>query len=345
MQVEYSDIISDFKKKDYKPIYFLCGEETYFIDELAILAESTIIPEESKEFSQYILYGKDISIKELSDLVRQKTFFGGNKFILLREAQEIKDKEWENFIPLIDHFPEENILIICYKNKKPDGRLAWSKKVKEKTSYFESKPLKEFQLTKFINDLCQEESVKIQNEANQALIDMVGANLKQLKNEVSKLAIGKEAKQLITVEEVMDAIGVSREFNAFEYQKALTIKDYSKLYFIAQNMQKQLKNTPLLLIIGSLYSYFSKLWIVKSNLHRSDKEISELIQLPFIGLIKEYREVAAKYSIEEIHNSFSILKKFDLKSKGINAVRINEEELFMEMTLGFIYSIKDRIQR
>lgn len=182
------------------------------------------------------------------------------------------------------------------------------KKVKEKTSYFESKPLKEFQLTKFINDLCQEESVKIQNEANQALIDMVGANLKQLKNEVSKLAIGKEAKQLITVEEVMDAIGVSREFNAFEYQKALTIKDYSKLYFIAQNMQKQLKNTPLLLIIGSLYSYFSKLWIVKSNLHRSDKEISELIQLPFIGLIKEYREVAAKYSIEEIHNSFSILK-------------------------------------
>ena len=285
MQVEYSDIISDFKKKDYKPIYFLCGEETYFIDELAILAESTIIPEESKEFSQYILYGKDISIKELSDLVRQKTFFGGNKFILLREAQEIKDKEWENFIPLIDHFPEENILIICYKNKKPDGRLAWSKKVKEKTSYFESKPLKEFQLTKFINDLCQEESVKIQNEANQALIDMVGANLKQL------------------------------------------------------------KNTPLILIIGSLYSYFSKLWIVKSNLHRSDKEISELIQLPFIGLIKEYREVAAKYSIEEIHNSFSILKKFDLKSKGINAVRINEEELFMEMTLGFIYSIKDRIQR
>lgn len=88
--------------------------------------------------------------------------------------------------------------------------------------------------------------MKIQNEANQALIDMVGANLKQLKNEVSKLAIGKEAKQLITVEEVMDAIGVSREFNAFEYQKALTMKDYSKLYFIAQNMQKQLKNTPLL---------------------------------------------------------------------------------------------------
>lgn len=75
MQVEYSDIISDFKKKDYKPIYFLCGEETYFIDELAILAESTIIPEESKEFSQYILYGKDISIKELSDLVRQKHFW------------------------------------------------------------------------------------------------------------------------------------------------------------------------------------------------------------------------------------------------------------------------------
>lgn len=80
--------------------------------------------------------------------MRQKTFFGGNKFILLREAQEIKDKEWENFIPLIDHFPEENILIICYKNKKPDGRLAWSKSSR-KTSYFESKPLKEFQLTKF----------------------------------------------------------------------------------------------------------------------------------------------------------------------------------------------------
>ena len=338
MQVEFNDIVKDFKKKDFKPIYFFCGEENFFIDELVHLAETSIIPEESKEFSQFVVYGKDVNFKDINDIVRQQTFFGGTKLILLKEAQEIKDKEWENFLPIMEKFPNENILIISYKNKKPDGRLAWSKKVKDKTSYFESKELKEFQLNKFVNDLCQASGIKIQSEASQALVDLVGSNLKQLKNEIGKLAIGHDPKSPITVEAVLDNIGVSREFNAFEYQKALATKDFHKLYFIANHLQGQLKNTPLIMIIGTLFGYFSKLWIAKYNLSKTDKELSELLKLPFVGLMKEYREAAAIYSVAEIHHAFSILKKYDLLSKGINTTGVDEKSLFMQMTLEFVYN-------
>lgn len=338
MQIEFDQILDDFKKKSYKPVYFLCGEESYFIDEIVGKAESSIIPEESKEFSLNVFYGRDITIKDLCDTIRMKTFFGGDKLTIVKEAQEIKDKEWEAFIPLLDHFPTENIVIICYKNKKPDGRLAWSKKMKDKAAYFESKELKEYQLNKFVNDLCQINKVKINPDANQALVDMVGTNLKQLQNEIEKLSLTKENKEIITREEVLDAVGVSREFNSFEYQKALTNKDYSKLYFIAQHMQHQLKATPLIFIIGTLYSYFSKLWIVKTNLAKTDKDIAALIQLPFIGLIKEYRETADRYRVAELFAAFELLREYDLKSKGYGVSHLDDEALFMEMTLRFIYA-------
>ncbi|MBK7811653.1 MAG: DNA polymerase III subunit delta [Saprospiraceae bacterium] len=256
---------------------------------------------------------------------------GARKLVIVKEAQDIKD--WE----ILDHYLKNpvptSILILAFKNKKPDGRSAWVKTMKDKHVYFESKPLYDHQLPAFISELATESGLKFDPEAVALMAEFVGNDLSHLQNEMDKIKINFDKSVSITKEIISELIGVSKEYNVFELCKAFSKKDRYKTTHIAQNLGLHIKSNPLVLSIGSMYNHFNKIWATKIYSNKSDQELMSMLKIPFIGFVKEFREASNYYNSNELEKIFHLLKVYDLKSKGLDSGNTNQENLLLELVI------------
>ena len=294
--------------------YVLFGEEDFFINKIESAFLRYLIPEEEKSFNQKVVYGKDINVYSLMSMLKSFPMMGERQLIILKEADKMdKIEALETYF---ENPVQTSIFIICYHKKSIDKRKKWVKLFQKSGFLFESKKVYDYQISKFIQMDLTDLDLKIEKSAELLLINHLGVNLSKIANAIKKLS-KIVSSNLITSSDVQEHIGVHREYNNFELQNALALKDKNRVISITSYFSSNPSKFPLPPIIGGLFSFFSKLLMVHGLSSKSDKYISEIIQVhPYF--LSNYKKGCANYSFENCLRIISILKVYDLKFKGLN---------------------------
>ena len=326
------NILSSIKNKelDYSN-YLLFGEEEYFIDKIESYFLKYTISDTEKSFNQKVFYGKDINVYSLVSMLRAFPMLGAQQLILIKEADKMdKIHELENY--LIKPIPS-SILVLSYKKKSIDKRKKWVKLFQKSGLVFESKKVYDYQFSKLIKSFLDEKNLKIEQLAEQLLIDHLGYDLSKIVNAINKLS-KIISTNMISTFDVQAHIGIHREYNNFELQNAFAQKDVKKAISIANHFALNQNKYPLNLTIGVLFSFFSKLLIMHSLHNPSRDYIAKTIKVhPFF--VSSYQIACKHYSFHECSRIISVLKEYDLNFKGINGV--NSEHLIKDLILKIIY--------
>ena len=334
----FDEIRKDIKAKKYKPIYFLCGEEPYFIDRITAMIEESVLTEEEKAFNQTVLYGNDITMSTVTDTARRFPMMSERQVVIVREAQNIKD--FDNLLPYIDHFQPSTVLLFAYKNKKPDKRKGVLKKLGSSPHciYFESAKLYDNKIPEWIIGYCKEKSYTISLKAANMLAESLGTDLSRVANEIDKLALllpqGGEIKET----QVEEHTGISKDFNSFELLAALIQKDHLKATRIVNYFEANPKNNPLVLTISALFKYFLNLltYHYQKKTTPNAQEMAKLLGVhPFF--MKDYTEGSRVYNAVKCANVISLLREYDMKSKGVGNANISDGELLKELVFKIMH--------
>lgn len=328
--MEYKQLIKEITKGTFKPVYLIYAEDMFFSDAIVQAVQDQFIPREYQDFNQLVVYGKEITTQALVDMAREYPFMSDRKLIIVKDSNELKNAE--QLIGLFKH-PNPQCLLLMIFSKKPDGRLAWIKAAKEQNSYYEFKALSEYQLPSFVKSMIADQNLQIEDQALWLMLDYIGNDLSTYQNEINKLKINIEKGEKISEELISKFIGISREFNVFELQRALSQRDKSRCHWIAKNMSKQLKSNPLVMTIAALFNHFQRIWLTKMYAKLNDDALNNVVKLPFKSFLKEYREASSKYSMSSLEQAIAILKQFDMKSKGMGTGAASEEDLYLELVI------------
>jgi DNA polymerase-3 subunit delta len=313
---KFEEILRDAKNKVFYPIYFLYGEEAFFIDEITNYLDQNILDEASKSFNQTTVYGRDVVARDIIDMARRFPMMGNYQVVIVKEAQMIKDIE--NLEIYLDNIMPTTILIVNFKYKKPDGRKKFYKHLSKSKDvvYFESKKLYDNQIPRWINDTIGLLGYKINPMASALLSEYIGNDLNKLANEIGKLIINLEDGEQITETHVEQNIGISKDFNIFELQKALTTRDAFKSQRIVQHFEANPKEHPLQMLTVVLNNFFVKVYSVHYCKSRSSKDVaSELGLSPYF--INDYIQAARAFSPKKIEAIISEIRDVDLKARGL----------------------------
>jgi len=325
----YEQIISDLKNKKYKPIYFLSGEEPYYIDKISDFISNNVLTETEKAFNQTIVYGKDTDVNNLITLARRFPMMANQQVIIIKEAQELKD--FDTLIHYVEKPLKSTILVINYKYKKPDSRKKIFKTINEKGFNFNSKKLYDNQVPDWILNYVKSKGYTIEINSTMLLNEYLGNNLSKIVNEINKLIIAlPEGNKHITSQLIERYIGISKEYNNFELQKALIQKNANKAYKIVNYFGQNQKNNPFPLTIITLYNFFSKVLTWYFIKDKSPKNMASKLKVHSFYL-KDYETGARQYNPSKLVEIIGYLKQYDLKSKGVGNTSIPHGELLKEL--------------
>lgn len=327
-------ILTSLKNKEFKPVYFFYGNESYYIDKLIDYIEHHILNEGEKAFNQIVLYGKEINAQQIVDNAVQFPMMSAYRLIIVKEAQDLKDIKL-----LADYFAKPaptTILVLAYKKEKVDKRVNWWKNLQKNGVTFESKALYQNKIPGFINSTVTANKRKISGQAAMLLSEYLGTDLSKIHNELDKLYLVIPENEEITLQAIQDQVGISKEYNIFEFQSALGLKNHAKIFRICQYFEKNPKSHPLVLTIGSLYRYYTKIWIAQQNMQLPDNVLMKKLGLFNAFFVKEYKAAAQKYNGQQLERALKLLNEFDLKSKGVNIRSGRENSLLSELVVQLI---------
>jgi len=329
-------IIADWKQKKFKPVYWLEGEEPFFIDEVVDYAEHKILNESEASFNLIVFYGKDADWANVVNACMGYPMFGERKVVLLKEAQQMKDIEkLENYIakPL-----SSTIFVVSYKDKKLDARTKFSKTVKQHGELLSTKKIYESQLPEWTQQMVENFGLTINHTALLLLVDHIGNDLSRLKNEIEKISINLNKRKTITEDDIENYVGISKEFNVFELQDAISQKNLPKAIRIIQYFQSNPKAAPLQLILPTLYTYFSKIYTVAAlNDHSENTFKPYFYNNPFAA--KQAVTAVKNYGFSGSEKIILLLHEYNLKGIGINSAISGsgaDGELLKEMVVKII---------
>ncbi len=324
----FEEIISNLKKKIYHPIYFLMGEETYFIDKISDYIADNVLTEAEKGFNQTVLYGKDTEPQTIISNARRFPMMANYQVIIVREAQNIKkieDLETYAKNPL-----KSTILVINYKYKTLDKRKTFPKLLDQKGVLFESKKIYDNQLPTWISSYLKSQQYTISPQAAAMISEFLGADLSKVANELDKLIISLPVGTQITPDHIEKNIGISKEFNVYELQNALGERDLLKANRIINYFGANQSSNPVPMVISSLFSYFSKILNYHFLEDKSQNNVASVLQVhPFF--VKTYVAAAKNYSIKKLVEIVTILREYDMKTKGFGSISASPADLQREM--------------
>jgi len=330
----FEEIISNLQKKIYHPIYFLMGEETYFIDKISDYIADNVLTEAEKGFNQTVLYGKDIEPHMIIANARRFPMMANYQVIIVREAQNIKKiEELETYArnPL-----NSTILVINYKYKTLDKRKTFPKLLDQKGVLFESKKIYDNQLPAWISSYLKSQQYTISPQAAAMISEFLGADLSKVANELDKLIISLPAGTQITPDHIEKNIGISKEFNVYELQNALGDRDLLKANRIINYFGANPSSNPVPVVISSLFSYFSKILNYHFLEDKSQNNVASVLGVhPFF--VKTYVAAAKNYNIKKLVEIVSILREYDMKSKGFGNISASPADLQREMVYRILH--------
>lgn len=330
----YENILAELKQKKYRPIYMLAGEEVFFIDKLTRIFEHEILSDADRNFNQTVVYGKDTDMVSIVAACKQFPMMAPYNVVIVKEAQHLK--KWEALEAYAKQPPETTILVFAHKYKTPDKRQKVFKLLKDKHVFFEAKKLYDNQLPAWINDNLRSRNLTITQAAAALLVEQVGGELGKLNNELEKLQLILPSGTQITPQLVEKHIGISKEYNNFELMRAIGKKDILTSNKIALNFAQNPKDNPLVVTVGILYNFFSKLLMVHGLRGADPKTLASNLKVnPYF--LKDYTDAAKLYPPAKIVKIISYLRECDTKSKGMSNTSTSDGELLRELLFKILH--------
>ncbi len=320
-------IINDIKNGKTKPIYFLMGEEPYYIDGISKYIEKNILSEEEKGFNQMILYGRDVSIEEIVSNAKRYPMMAEKQVVIVKEAQDLS-RTIENLLEYVKNPQPTTVLVLCYKYKTLDKRKKLAKAIAEKGVLFESKKLYDDKVPDWINRVLAGKGYTITQKSSQMLVEFLGNDLSKINNELEKLQLILKPGEQITPQIIEKNIGISKDFNNFELQNAIGERNVKKAFAITQYFAQNPKNNPLPLTTGLLYAFFSKL--LKYHALTDKRDAAKVMGVhPFF--LKDYQTAARNFPMKKVSSAIAAIRDLDMKSKGVGAANLSHADLMKEL--------------
>lgn len=338
-----SDIIKDLKARKFKPVYLLHGEEPYYVDQIVHYMEENLLNEMEKGFNQTVLYGKDTDMATILNAAKRYPMMSDYQLVVVKEAQDLKwGKETEGsskeaeFVQAYFEKPlKSTILVLAYKYANFDKRKKIFKSISKSGEVFQSDPVRDYKLAQWIEELVKEKGYKIAPQASALIAEYLGADLSKIANEVEKLMLNISKETTIDTGLVQKNIGISKEYNVFELQKALAVRDVLKCNQIVNYFADNPKANPMVMVMANLNSYFSK--ILKYHyLPNKNEAAKELGVNPYF--VKDYEMAARSFNLNKTFDIISLLREYDLKSKGVDSTgNTTDGELLKELLFKVIH--------
>jgi DNA polymerase-3 subunit delta len=323
-------IIGDWKKKNFKPIYWLEGEEDYYIDLVVQFAEHHILSEAEAGFNLSVFYGKDAAWSDVVNACMRYPMFSDKQVVLLKEAQHMKDIEklegyLENPLP-------STIFIVGYKEGNLDKRRKVYKTIQKNGEVFNSEKVKEYRLAEWISTYIKTIGYTLTPKAIALLAEHLGNDLSRIVNEIEKLTMNLGQRTAINEDDIEKYVGISKEYNTFELQDAISKKDLSKAFKIIQYFEGNPKSAPIHMILPALYGYFSKLYTVFSMSDQSENGIKSLFYNNMFAA-KDAMATTKRYGYEGVERTLLLLHEYNLKSVGVNSYNTTDAALLKELVV------------
>lgn len=333
--MKFDQIMSDLRNKKYSPIYFLMGEETYYIDEISDYIAAHVLSENDKVFNQTVLYGKDTDIATVINAAKRFPMMASHQVIIVKEAQNIKNIE--NLIYYVEKPLKSTILVINYKYKELDKRKKLYTTLDKNAVVFLSEKLYEDKIPNWISEYLHSKGYGITPDAAVLLTEFLGNDLSKIVNELNKLFITlPQGTTKISADIIEKNIGISKDYNNFELQKALAVKDVLKANRIILHFAKNPNDYPFVLIISSLYGYFVKLFKYHFLPDKSKTAVAAALKIhPFFTA--EYEAAARKYPPAKLVQIIEWLREYDLKSKGVGSYSASSGDLLKELVFKILH--------
>ncbi|QLE03044.1 DNA polymerase III subunit delta [Galbibacter sp. BG1] len=326
---EIKKIVNDVKAGNIKPIYFLMGEEPYYVDKISQYMEQSILTEEERGFNQMVLYGKDVSIDEIVSSAKRYPMMAERQVIIVKEAQHLSRTIDQLEAYALNPQPT-TVLVICYKYKKLDKRKKAYKAIAKTGYIYESKKLYENQIGDWIRRVLAGKKYGITPKAAQMLVEFLGTDLGKINNELEKLQLIIPKGEEITPKHIEENIGISKDYNNFELRKAIGERDIVKATRIVNYFAQNPKDNPLVVTISLIYSFFSQLLQYHGLKDHSKGSVASALKINpyFVG---EYQTAARNYPMKKSSKIVAHLRDIDVRSKGVGAVSISQADLLKEL--------------
>ena len=322
-------IQEDITNGQIRPIYFLMGAESYYIDKITNLIENNLLSEEEKDFNQIVLYGRDVSIEDIVANAKRYPMMAEKRVVIVKEAQDIS-QNIEELLPYAENPQQTTILLICYKYKTLDKRKKLSKTIEKNGCLFESKKLYDNQVGEWINQTLKEKEYEIEPKAGQILVEFLGTNLSKINNELEKLMLILPKGNTITANHIEVNIGISKDFNNFELQKAIGDKKIVKANQIINYFVQNPKSNPIVMTISLLNNFFTQLFLYHGLKDKGRINVSKSLKInPYF--VREYQTAAKNYPMRKVSQVISLLREADVKSKGVGVGNISHGDILKEL--------------
>jgi len=326
---EVKQIVADIRNGNIKPIYFLFGEEPYYIDKISQFIEKNVLTEEEKGFNQMVLYGKEAGINEIVGNAKRYPMMAERQVVIVKEAQELS-RTIEQLVDYAENPQPTTVLVICYKYKKLDKRKKLYKSVSKHGVLFESKKLYENQVSEWLRKVLHGKGYSISHKAAIVLVEYLGTDLSRISKELDKLTLVLPKESQITPADIEEHIGISKDYNNFELKKAIGERNVLKAARIVNYFAQNPKDNPFVLTVSLLHNFFSQLLQYHGLNDHSPKNVASALRVNpyFVG---EYQIAAKNYPMKKVSSIVSHLREMDLKGKGVGATAIPQSDLLKEL--------------
>jgi DNA polymerase III subunit delta len=340
MNQTVESVFKDLQNKKFAPVYFLQGEEAYYIDIIINDRENNILSESEKSFNFLVLYGKEVDMSTIITNARRYPMMSERQVVIIKEAQEIQDLGKEEGLKLFEHYLKNplpsTILVFGHKHKTIDKRKAIHKLLEQQAVMVTTKKVTDYQLPDWISTYVKSKGYTIDPKAVHMLSDNIGNNLERLSNEINKVLINLPDKGNLSPELIQKHVGISKEYNVFELQKALTNRDVYKANQIVNYFEANTKSNPIIPIIALLFSFYSKLLQVHHAKDKSERALASILKINPYG-IKEYIQAGRNYPLPKVIENIGFLSTADRHSKGIENSSVSDGQILKELVFKLLH--------
>lgn len=326
---DVKQLVTTIKSGDIKPIYFLMGEEAYYIDKISEYIEKNVLAEEEKGFNQMVMYGRDATIEDIVSNAKRYPMMAERQVLIIKEAQDLS-RTIEKLAAYAANPQPTTVLVVNYKYKKIDKRKALYKAINKIGVVYESKKLYDNQVAEWIRRVLAPKKYTISPKAAQMLVEFLGTDLSKINNELEKLQIILPKGSEITPEVIEENIGISKDYNNFELRKAIGAKNQLKAFKIVNYFADNPKDNPMVVTVSLLFNFFSQLLQLHGLNDKSPRSVASALRVnPYF--VNEYLDAARNFPMRKVSQVIAILREFDVRSKGVGSNSVPQGDLLKEL--------------
>ena len=335
-ETTYEEIVRSIKNHDYKPVYYLMGEESYYIDKISEYILQTVLKEEEREFNQTVLYGSDTDISTVINAAKRYPMMAERQVVILKEAQHVK--RMEDLVYYVQKPLQSTVLVICHKNGTLDRRKKLAAEIEKVGFLFESKKMKDSQLPGFMTSYLKRKSVEIEPKASEMMAEFVGTDLSRMAGELDKLVITlAPGIRRVTPEQIERNIGISKDYNNYELRSAIVAKDVLKANRIIKYFAENPKTNPIQMTLSVLFGFFSNLMLAYYAPDKTEQGIANQLGLKSAWQAREYMAAMRVYSGVKVMQIIGEIRYCDAKSKGVENASLSDEDLLRELVYKILH--------